>query len=62
VRSHAQPLHLGRDPLGVVVLVGADRLLVGTKSTVSLLLGRIPLAVAIGQRYPAIHHQIIIRK
>jgi hypothetical protein len=67
VRSHAQPPHLGDEPFRVVVLVGTDRLLVGTSAIGSHLLGRIPLAVAnrsaeacgYSQRHPAINHQVV---
>jgi hypothetical protein len=46
VGGDTDPAHLSNESLGVVVLVGADRLLVGTGQICSHRLGRIPFAGA----------------
>jgi hypothetical protein len=51
--------HLSNKALGVVVLVGADRLLVGTGQLSRHRPGRLPLAVAIRERHPAIDDQVM---
>jgi len=53
------PVQLGNEYSGVVILVGADHLLVSGGQISGHRLGRVPLAVAIGRCDAAVNDQVI---